>query len=513
MEQDAATTLALLRRRINAYESSIYCVHPEVLSLVASYLPSEDLVKATHVSHRWRAILLDFPSLWADLDFGREEEALTFFKRSGSAPISVSMDVGYPNDFFVRGTFLMEHATRVKSLVISGLEYIAQYERTLLPPMASLRRLDISLGMTGRLYKTDDRTNVKLSLPSLTTLTLRGGDSFPFSFPQLTRFQVHSNILAEDKLLHFLKRCPLLEELEVDHAHGVITWEDDDIVALPHLRLYGHRTNRNVHPILLDKLRLPPSCSVVFNYWNGSTDERKPYIDTPFYNPSPLTNIKRIHLKTIQREEGFVDATVELIDALGNRVHLMKSVGGDRLKTGYGAMNGLYTAYLKGLDTRTVEVLCVGGPDPGPLDSAKEVLSCLREVKTLVLSGDVVPPYIDALSPKGPERCYSYEEADLNTNEWQCMKLDTLVIHARNFYCGPRNDEILYDLDDIAERRKKAGVPLKFVSVFIPRPWEEYDWETMDSAPVLSRLKLETQKFEIVLEDDAMDWDIDDYFF
>jgi len=140
-----ATTLALLRRRINAYESKIYRLHPEVLSLAASYLPREDLVKATHVSHSWRAVLLDFPSLWVDVDFGREEEALTFFKRSGSTPISVSMDVGYPNDFSVRGTFLMEHATRIESLVISGLEYFMRYGQTLLPPMVSLRSLCVSL--------------------------------------------------------------------------------------------------------------------------------------------------------------------------------------------------------------------------------------------------------------------------------------------------------------------------------------------------------------------------------
>ena len=438
---------------------------------------------------------------------------LTFFERSGLTPISVSMDVGHPNSSLVRREFLAEHAARIESLAISGLEYFVRYGRTLLPPMVSLRRLDISLGMDGRLYKTDDRKNVRLDFPSLSTLTLRGGDSFPLSSPQLTRLQVHSNILAVDKLLHFLKRCPLLEELEVGHARGIITWDDDEIVALPHLSLYGHRTNKGAHPILLDKLRLPPSCSVVFNYWNGSTDEYNPFTDTHFYNPSLLTDIKRIRLKTVQREEGFVDATLELIDAGDNRVHLMKSVGGDRLQAGYGAMSGLYTAYLKELDTRTVEILCVEGLDPSPLDSAKEVLSCLREVKTLVLTGDAVLPYIDALSPGAPERCYSYEEADLNTNEWQCMKLDTLVIHARDFHCGPRNNEILYDLDGIAERRKKAGVPLKSVSVFIPRTWEEYDEDTMETAPVLGRLELETKKFEIVLEDDAMDWDIDDYFF
>ena len=79
LEQDANR-----RRKMNERRSLIYRLFPEVLSLVAAHLPQKCLVRATHVSHRWRAILLSFPSLWSDLSLLCEEQALEFLKRSGA---------------------------------------------------------------------------------------------------------------------------------------------------------------------------------------------------------------------------------------------------------------------------------------------------------------------------------------------------------------------------------------------------------------------------------------------
>ena len=117
-----------------------------------------------------------------------------------------------------------------------------------------------------------------------------------------------------------MSRCPLLQELEVGYDQGVTTKNAGNIVKLPHLRFYSRHTSDYVHPRLFDKFRVPSPCSAVFNYWSGPTDVRLAYVGLPFYDPSPSGDIKRINLKAIDQKEGFVDATVELVDAGGRRV-------------------------------------------------------------------------------------------------------------------------------------------------------------------------------------------------
>ena len=95
LEMDVLVALAMLRRRINSHESPVYRLHSELLSLIASRLAKDDLIKATHISYHWREVLLAHPSLWSTIEFSQyqsaSEQAATFFSRSKSATIHVSL--------------------------------------------------------------------------------------------------------------------------------------------------------------------------------------------------------------------------------------------------------------------------------------------------------------------------------------------------------------------------------------------------------------------------------------
>ena len=118
LEQDPILMLAVLRRRINAYNSRSYRLYPEILSRAASYLPNDALVKATHVSYHWCSILLSSPRLWTLVNFLREKEALVFLKRSKSAPISGFMDVPYRPSHTTSIDLLNQHARLLLSPVL-----------------------------------------------------------------------------------------------------------------------------------------------------------------------------------------------------------------------------------------------------------------------------------------------------------------------------------------------------------------------------------------------------------
>jgi hypothetical protein len=511
LEQIVAAAPATERRRINALESQIYRLPPEILSVVASYLPKQALIKASHVSYHWRTVLLASPSLWADLNFHHKRELPAFLERSKSAPIHVAMDKDCTGSY-AAFAFLKQHATRIETLVISGLEFSV---RNSLPPMPNLRKLDIffkSNGSRDPLHKIDDRANAKWILPAVTTLIVQGGDAFPFDVPQLTQLQVHSReILAIDKLLHFLNRCPLLEELEVAYERSVHTSRTRETAELPNLRLYNYHTTKNEYLGLLNKLRLPPSCSVVFNYWNGSAAVHQVNHDIPFYNPSPLSEIKRINLKAVGQTGGSIDATVELMDVRSYRVFMVRNVGRSR-RVGWiddhGVVDNLYVAYLKGLDTRAVTILCIESSYRWDLNSAQEVLSCLEGIRMLVLSGPVVAPCVHALCPMA-EGDPEYPDP----SRWRCPKLDTLVIRSPSlFWCNPMDDIMRY-LPAIAQERKAAGMPFKSISLFISSPWDENGNGPMESCSSLEVLRGCVERFEIVLGDDALDWNADDYFF
>lgn len=482
----------MLRRRINSHESLIYHLHPELFLLAASHLVTNDLVKASHVSYRWRAMLISCPSLWSTLGFAHTNRAWTFLERSGSTPIHVLMHFSTPPDTV---EFLNQHAARITTLVLND---VTLHRRLLLQPMSSLRTLDF---YWNRNHSDSIRHRMEENcFPTVTKMTARGGDSFPFSVPRLTQLQVHSyHDLAMDELIVLLHHCPLLEELEIEYIRGTPIRHDHNTVKLFHLRSYNHHTSTNTHLNLFDQLSFPTSCSVVFNYWNGFTDIHGIHDSSPpFYNPSSLADIKRIRLRTGEKGGCSADATVELVDAKHTRVCLTRSVGWAPLMIpNRYAISELYLAYLEDLDARVVEVFCVGGFAPWMSVHAREVLSCLGNIRTLVLSDTAVKSYIHALAPYGSGP--------------PCSVLDVLVIHSENLCIY--GEDTLEHLSRVAQRRKEAGIPLESVSLFVRLPWDLDERGPMGSCPALEQLRECVGRLEIVMGDDVLDWNIDDYFF
>ena len=486
----------MLRRRINPHESLIYRLHPELLSLVATHLVTDDLVKATHVSYHWRAVLLSYPSLWSTLDFTHTERALAFLTRSKPAPVRVFLRRIPPNTSPPL-ELLDQPAERITTLTVN--DYVSQKE-LLLRTVPSLRTLQFCSDHSNALSGA-----TTLLFPALKTLFVERVDPLLFSAPCLTWFGFSTLTFRErsmDALLDFLRNCPLLEELEISHDNDFYARRSHDVVHLPHLRAYTHYTTTGFYLGLHNILSYPPSCSVTFRCGDGSygiTDAPRPFENLAF-----LGDIRRIKLKTTSADrEDYVEGMVEVIDAAGRRVRSTRQVvlGGERWEEALmDVINPLYPGFFEDLDARFVEVLCVEELaiwfyERG--DRVREALGHLEHLRTLVLSNSETEPYLEALVPA------KATDAD----RWPCPKLDTLVIHSR--YCGLFGMNTQLTLCHVARERKVAGFPLKAVSVFINWGQDLRRLRLWDSR--LEELRY-IGTFEFVTGDGVLDWDVDDYF-
>ena len=309
-----------------------------------------------------------------------------------------------------------------------------------------------------------------------------------------------------DALLDFLSSCPSLEELEIDRDFQFYTRHDHrDVVHLPHLRTYTHSSIMGFYLGLYKLLSFPPSCSVTFccGCAYPSVGPLPPFQKSTFF-----ADVRRVKLKTEHRprltggvaRRGYVEGVVEIIDAAHRRVRSKRqaSLGKSRMEEIIiDFINPLYSGFLKGLDPRSVEILCVEGPTPrfrGEIGHVEEVLDHLEHIRTLILSDAAVTRYLSALSP------------DACVGGWRCLKLETLVIYTSNLSEYEHSGlGMLADLSYFLRKRKAAGLPLKTVSLF-------YDWEWRLGGMELEELRGCVGVVELLTGDDALDWDVDDYF-
>ena len=502
LETDVLVALATLRRRINPHESSVYRLHPELLSLMASHLATDDLVKATHVSYHWRTVLLSYPSLWTTLDFAHVGRTLTFLERSKSAPLLVFLQRIPPN-IPLPLELLGQPAARITSLYIN---HYASQKEFLLRTASSLKTLQFYPRDTKDLFNETTR----LSFPALKTLVIGDIDPLLFSVPHLTRFGFSTSRArkrrAVDGLFDFLRSCHLLEWLEVSHNNEFYTRRNHQVIHLPHLRAYTHYTSTDLYLGLYNMLSYPSSCSVTF-----FSDENSFGLEDalrPFHNPAPLVDVRRVKLKVTVMDEGDrVKGMAEMIDASRRRACSTRQVF---LRAEVEAwetavidfVNPLYPGFLKGLNPRSIETLCVEDCALWfyeKCDRVEEALGHLEHIRTLILSDSAVSAYLSALAPT--------EATD--TSGWQCLELDTIVIRSRH-YLDESGDYIISTLCRVAQRRKEAGIPLRTVSLFLHRtpPPQHLEWKE-----VLEELRECIGTFKFVDDADALlDWNVDDYF-
>ena len=501
----------MLRRRINLHDSSIYRLHPELLSLIASHLGTDDLVKMTHVSYHWRTGLLSNPCLWSTLNFANTERALTFLTRSKSATIRVFLPGTPPDDPLLLDLLgippsslplelLNRSAGRIATLEVN--DYASQKE-LLLRTMPSLRTLQFYPNPSDALVNETTR----MFFPALKTLFVGNVDPFLFSVPHLTRFRFSTGTQREramDALLDFLCNCPLLEELEIVHDNGFYAQRDHHVVHLPHLRAYTQHTSTDFCLGLYNMLSHPLSCSVTFHCNISSYGIEKPLL--PFRSPTFLVSVKRVKLKADYAECDYASGVVEVIDAAHRRVRstrqvTSRGVTGDSILIH--AINPLYPGFIKDLDARLIETLCVEGLALwfyGRRGRVEEVLGHLEHLKTLILSGSAVEPYLRALVLAGATDMVG----------WRCLKLDTLIIYCPHGDPAGECTNLLETLCGVAQTRKVVGFPFRKVSVFLgwtPKP-ERSRW--MDSD--LEELRRCIETFEYVTGDDTLDWNVNDYF-
>ena len=125
----------------------------------------------------------------------------------------------------------------------------------------------------------------------------------------------------------------------------------------------------------------------------------------------------------------------------------------------------------------------------------KEMLD-VEDVKTLILSRDVAVPCVLALS----------EDLGKSDRRRWLLPTHTLIIHPG---LKPQSShEYLLPLLSIAQERNAIGFPFKSILLFFPgAPEWEWDWDV--TVDMLERC---VGKLEVVLGDDALDWDVDKYF-
>ena len=306
-----------------------------------------------------------------------------------------------------------------------------------------------------------------------------------------------------DGLLDFLSDCPLLEDLVLVRVNNFHIERHRNPVHLPCLRLCTHDISTESYIQLYNLLSYPPSCTVILTYNQGRNEILNAAVFPPFHEPTFRIDARRVKLKTQSLGlKPHIEGIVEVIDRTHRRFRSTREVvlgngtWADALKD---TINPLYPTFIKNLDAKFIEVLCVEelalwyiGRD----DRVRKALDHLENIRTLILSGSTVGPYLRALVAGG----------DRNASEWRCTKLDTLVVHRPHTeYC--QYDAFL-ELPRVARERKLAGIPLRSVSVFLGNDWNP---ERPGLAPEELRGWVGTFKL-VVGDDELQDWNVDDYF-
>ena len=513
LENDIHVALAILRRHINSLESPLHRLPLDLFPEIASHLSNEtDLVNATHVSHRLRNALLSCASLWSHLDLEYAMKAHAFFERSGQTLLYIDMTAD-PTQTAGLYAELRQQSKRIAALKLGGWSVQRAF---LSEPLPSLRRLETSshylqYGDWDEAWDTYwtpaqglTEKATPWSLPSLTSLIIHNLDPIPFCTPHLTRFKYRDqkNTTGADNLLSFLGNCLLLEHIDIESCAKK---QDQDghklVVSLPNLRTYTQTTFDEACPLaVLNGLSLPSFCSIklIFHSYDKPTTETH---DVPrFENPNYLFGIKRIKLgSTCATVESRVAGTLELINAKGMRVCSERLCYEETLledEAENHTCNMAHLDFLRSLDSRSVETLCVDGnasEDRVAAEFLEEALG-FTGVKTLVLSRRATRLCLPALD----------EVSSAGGHGQRFLPIDTLIVYL-DPEPGSFCDLILPLLLGIAQKRKAAGFPFKSVSLFLRG--DDLGWDQVSEG-----FRECIEELEVVTGDDVLDWDIDKYF-
>lgn len=204
---------------------------PEILAKVFEFRKSDtDLIHATHVCARWRAILVSTPYLWTKVDFQDIARTSAFLARSRTSLVDVSVartrSVLGPEGAFVGA---IPWVARMKSLQIyAEEEQIKAITKRLCHQTPNLESLSLKLRL-GRTPAAGVQTSGAIYIPheflgrhapSLRSLTLSSVSPsavFSFPLPALTNIDwvAETAHVPIEELLDFLALAPLLEVVKI----------------------------------------------------------------------------------------------------------------------------------------------------------------------------------------------------------------------------------------------------------------------------------------------------------
>jgi len=457
---------------------------------VASHLEDDvSLVDATHVCHLWRVTLLSSPHLWSHLDFVNKERALVYSERSKSAPLCVDIiNAEYPLEL-VR-ELLKKIATRVTTLWAERGDFL---DELLAQPMPKLETLEI---LDSQALPSEKPTR----LPSLKSLFISGFDILQFHAPNLTSLHLTHDPIDDSQrwkasiLLGFLRRFPLLEVVSVWCDILNANPNSGEVVSLPLLRSFTHKSHRDEYQLcLLDQLSIPSSCRVVLaidvtehNFYPWS-----PSLPAPWYT-SYLSDIRTVKISAHPRNlyTGAKHATFKI--KLVNSTH--RTISFDRESCcGDDPSEFSHQGFLDtfgSVGINSIETLCFYQCPVHSRDSLPQVtpeyisqgLGKLRKLKKLVLVDCDTALSLDDLSP--------------------CLTVDTLAIYSTH----PDHTtgvDIVNQVEGLAVSRKRVGSPLKALTLVFP---------SAGSHPSeLERLTSCVGRVEILSGREAARWDVDKY--
>jgi len=469
--------LAMVRLHLNNHNPVIRRIPSEILIMIVSHLETDasSITNVTQVCHRWRVTFLSCPSLWTHPNFARENQALSFLDRS--KPFSIHVDLTMVPPFRSLINILCLHAERVQTLRIGhfiGLE--ALFRR----PLASLRTLKVATSRN--LLDIDPTAREFVALTSLTVEHNSG--ALAFRCPSITCLRIAISDLGSEVtgLPDLFRSCVLLEELEVEDRGKLedgLPLPPDEVIPLPNLRSFTQVLHCDQHRAgIIDNLSFPVSCSVLLRC---VVEPLIPYpcLDLPDIR-NPPCNVKRVRVvQTEWRAIGRVGVAFSFINDRGTRFTAVTEF------YSYAAgLSGVENPKTRETTVKTcgLEVLCVDG-------HRYVTLNDYKRLTTLILSGPVIPLYLKLLEE--PELC--------NT----CESLHTLVLF---IYPYLFTSSLLGLLLETAQTRAEAGLSFRTVTFAYPSALKQGD------LMVLEGLRGCVERVELLLGDDALDWNPDVYF-
>jgi len=385
---------------------------------------------------------------------------MVFLERSKSSPVTVDFTESKNLSEVVRRT-LKKITSKVAKLRVSHDFFL---DELLAQPMPELEELEI--------IDSDELPREKPAhLPSLTSLTIYGFDTLWFHTPILTSLHLIRDPARGSRewttaiLLAFLQSCPLLEVVFLSCDDPDTSPDSDDVVSLPLLCSFTHESPRDRYPLyLLDRLSLPPTCRVVLT------------IDVPERNPDPwipglptprnlfyLSDIRTVKIAarfTMDYGTPSVAFKIELTNSTHGTISFDRTSSYSNDPSDF-SDKGLLEI-LESIEIDSVETLCF---DKYPLPRhdqpwvattlITQVLRKSKNFKTLILADDTTKSL--NLLPR-------------------CPNVDTHFVYYWPRTRSSYNDRVVNLLQESAELWKKAGFPLKTLTLVPqlvePRPSE-----------------------------------------